>query len=60
MDDGCKEITIITCMDYRQETKHLSISLSTVYGKTFKGENFRSFSADRESFPIESLAVYST
>ena len=35
----------------------------TVYGKTFEWENFCSFhgySADRKSFPLESLAVYST
>ena len=36
---------------------------NTVYGKTFEWENFRGFHgflADRESFPLESLAVYST
>ena len=36
---------------------------NTVYGKTFEGENFRSFRgflANRESFPLESFAVYST
>ena len=36
---------------------------STVYGKTFEGENFRGFRgflANRESFPLESFAVYST
>ena len=35
----------------------------TVYGKTFEGGNFRGFhgfSANRESFPLESFAVYST
>ena len=32
----------------------------TVYGKTFEGENFRSFLTNHESFPLESLAVYST
>ena len=32
----------------------------TVYGKTFEGENFRGFVANRESFPLESFAVYST
>ena len=35
----------------------------TVYGKTFEGENFcgfRGFLANRESFPLESFAVYST
>ena len=32
----------------------------TVYSKTFEWENFRGFSADHESFPFESLAVYST
>ena len=32
----------------------------TVYGKTFEWENFHGFSADRESFPLESLAMYST
>ena len=35
----------------------------TVYSKTFEWENFcsfRGFSADCESFPLESLAVYST
>jgi len=35
---------------------------NTVYGKTFEWENFRcfcSFLADRGSFPLESLAVYS-
>ena len=34
----------------------------TVYGKTFEGENFRGFRgfvANRESFPLESFAVYS-
>ena len=31
----------------------------TVYGKTFEGENFRGFLANRESFPLESFAVYS-
>ena len=31
-----------------------------VYGKTFRGENFCGFSANRKSFPLESLAVYST
>ena len=30
-------------------------SLYTVYGKTFEGENFRGFLANRESFPLESL-----
>ena len=37
--------------------------MSTIYGKTFKVENFHafcSFSADSESFPLESLSVYST
>ena len=37
--------------------------VSTVYGKTFEGENFcgfRGFLANRESFPLESFAVYST
>ena len=36
---------------------------TNIYGKTFKGENFRAFcgfSADHERFPLESLAVYST
>ena len=36
---------------------------NTVYGKTFEGENFRGFRgfvANRESFPLESFAVYST
>ena len=36
---------------------------NTVYGKTFEGENFRGFHgflANRESFPLESFAVYST
>ena len=36
---------------------------TTVYGKIFEGENFRSFRsflANRESFPGESFAVYST
>ena len=36
---------------------------NTVYGKTFEGENFhgfRGFLANRKSFPLESLAVYST
>ena len=32
----------------------------TVYGKTFKGENFHGFLANCESFPLESLAVFST
>ena len=39
------------------------ILLTTVYGKTFEGENFHSFhgfSANRESFPLESFAVQST
>ena len=31
-----------------------------VYGKTFEGENFRGFLANRESFPLESFAVYSS
>ena len=31
----------------------------TVYGKAFEWENFRRFSVDRKSFPLESLAVYS-
>ena len=38
-------------------------SQSTIYGKTFEGENFRGFhgfSANRKSFPLESFAVYST
>ena len=33
---------------------------NTVYGKTFEGENFCGFLANRESFPLESFAVYST
>ena len=36
---------------------------NTVYGKTFEGGNFRGFHgflANRESFPLESFAVYST
>ena len=40
-----------------------SVKYVTVYGKTFEGENFcgfRSFLANRESFPLESFAVYST
>ena len=35
----------------------------TVYGKTFEGENFHGFhgfSANCESFPLESFAVYGT
>ena len=32
----------------------------TAYGKTFEWENFCGFSANRESFPLELLAVYST
>ena len=41
---------------------HLSKAayIHTVYGKTFKGENFHGFLANCESFPLESLAVYST
>ena len=38
-------------------------SCNTVYGKTFEGENFRGFRdfvANRESFPLELFAVYST
>ena len=31
----------------------------TVYGKTFERENFCSFLVNRESFPLESFAVYS-
>ena len=45
-------ITIMTSKD-----------MTTICGKTFEWENFhifRSFSVDRESFPLESLAVYST
>ena len=36
---------------------------NTVYGKTFEEENFSGFRgvlANRESFPLESFAVYST
>ena len=39
------------------------IKVSTVYGKTLEGENFHGFHgflANRESFPLESFAVYST
>ena len=32
----------------------------TVYDKTFEWENFHGFAANRESFPLEPLAVYST
>ena len=40
-----------------------SYMLYTVYGKTFERENFRGFRgflANRESFPLELFAVYST
>ena len=39
------------------------MTYNTIYGKTFEWENFHDFhgvSADRESFPRESFAVYST
>ena len=36
------------------------LGANTVYGKTFEGENFCGFLANRKSFPLESLAVYST
>ena len=41
----------------------VKLSSITVYGKTFEWENFcvfHGFSVDRESFPLESLAVYGT
>ena len=39
---------------------NIGVPVYTVYGKTFEGENFRGFLANHESFPLESLAVYST
>ena len=45
------------------QLKSFVTAKDTVYGKTFKGENFhgfRGFLANRESLPLESFAVYST
>ena len=47
-----------TCTYYSLQKK----ARYTVYSKTFEWENFhdfRGFSADRKSFPLESFAVYS-
>ena len=45
----------------KQKTENLAhIHVHTVYGKTFKGENFCGFLANCKSFPLESFAVYST
>ena len=49
--------------DRYQFLSRVLIDINTVYGKTFEGGNFRGFhgfSANRESFPLESFAVYST
>ena len=51
------------CNRYAVITYTCMYHTHTVYGKTFEGENFRGFRgalANRESFPLESFAVYST
>ena len=45
---------------YGTEDTDEYLTRCTVYGKTFERENFCGFLANRESFPLESLAVYST
>ena len=50
-------------VDFRKKQKYLNSRAHishTVYGKTFEGENFHGFLANREGSPLESFAVYST
>ena len=55
------KLIVYVCNDF-----FIGLSYYTVYGKTFEGGNFHGFHgfhgflANCESFPLESLAVYST